>query len=351
MRRIMRMSIAATAAALMLALPACSSEQTTTSDTNSKATSSAESNAEYPITIKHALGETKIEKKPERVATLGWSNHEIPLAFGIMPVGISKVTWGDDNNDGILPWDEEKIKELGGETPVLFDETDAIPFEQVADTKPDVILAAYSGLSQEDYDQLSKIAPVVAYPNKAWTTTTSEIIKLNAIGLGLEDKAPEFQKQVDEAVTAALDKYPNLKDKKVMFSSFGSQDDKSKIGFYTLDDPRAGLLKTIGLGVPKIVEEETPKSDSFWVERSAEQPEAFEDVDVIISYGSNDAATNEKTLKDMQADPLLSKIPAIRDGHVAFLGEGPVAAAAGGSPAGLIWGADKYFEIVSKAAG
>lgn len=351
MRRLMRMSIAATAAALMLALPACSSEQTTTSGTSSEAASSAESNAEYPITIKHALGETKIEKKPERIATLGWCNHEIPLAFGVMPVGMSTLKWADDDHDGILPWDEEKIKELGGETPVLFDdEADSIPFEQVADTKPDVILAAYSGLTQEDYDKLSKIAPVVAYPNKAWATSTSDIIKLNAIGMGMEDKAAEFQKKVDDSVAAALDKYPNLKDKKFLFAIYGSQD-KSKIGFYTLDDPRAGLLKTIGLGVPKIVEEETPKSDSFWVELSAEQPELFEDVDVIISYGSNDAATNEKTLKDMQADPLLSKIPAIRDGHVAFLGEGPVAAAAGGSPAGLIWGVDKYFEIVSKAAG
>ncbi len=28
----------------------------------------------------------------------------------------------------------------------------------------EVILASYSGLTQEDYDTLSKIAPVVAYP-------------------------------------------------------------------------------------------------------------------------------------------------------------------------------------------
>ncbi|MDO5076660.1 iron-siderophore ABC transporter substrate-binding protein [Corynebacterium sp.] len=350
MRRTVRLSLAATAATLLLALPACSTEQPTTASQSSGAASSADSNAQFPITIKHALGETTIKQKPERVATVGWSNHEVPLAFGVVPVGISKVTWGDDNGDGILPWDEERIKELGGETPVLFDETDAIPFEQIADTKPDVILAAYSGLSQEDYDQLSKIAPVVAYPNKPWTTTTSELISLNATGLGMQDKAEEFQQEVDAAVTAAFEKHPNLKGKKVLFSSFGSQNDKSKVGFYTLEDPRAGVLKTIGFGVPKIVEEETPKAENFWVERSAEEPEAFEDVDIIISYGSNDAATNEQTLKELQADPLLSKIPAIRDGHVAFLGEGPVAAAAGGSPAGLIWGADKYFEIVSKAA-
>ena len=47
---------------------------------------------------------------------------------------------------------------------MLFDETDGIDFEAVADTEPDVILAGYSGLTQEDYDTLSEIAPVVAYP-------------------------------------------------------------------------------------------------------------------------------------------------------------------------------------------
>ena len=47
---------------------------------------------------------------------------------------------------------------------MLFDETDGIDFEAVADTQPDVILASYSGLTQEEYDTLSKIAPVVAYP-------------------------------------------------------------------------------------------------------------------------------------------------------------------------------------------
>src|SRR3712207_8900168 len=55
-------------------------------------------------------------------------------------------------------------------SPVLFDETDGLDFEAVADTDPDVILAGYSGLTQEDYDTLSDIAPVVAYPEAAWAT-------------------------------------------------------------------------------------------------------------------------------------------------------------------------------------
>ncbi len=39
-------------------------------------------------------------------------------------------------------------------------------FEDVAPTKPDAIPAAYSGITEEDYSQLSEITPTVAYPEK-----------------------------------------------------------------------------------------------------------------------------------------------------------------------------------------
>ena len=80
----------------------------------------------YPIVIKHAFGTTTIAKKPERVAAVAWANHEVPLALGIVPVGFAAANFGDDDGDGLLPWVAEKLKELGGEKPVLFDEGDGI---------------------------------------------------------------------------------------------------------------------------------------------------------------------------------------------------------------------------------
>ncbi|MDR1065426.1 MAG: iron-siderophore ABC transporter substrate-binding protein, partial [Oscillospiraceae bacterium] len=44
---------------------------------------------EYPIIISHAFGETVIEKKPERIATISWANQDTPLALGVVPVGFS----------------------------------------------------------------------------------------------------------------------------------------------------------------------------------------------------------------------------------------------------------------------
>lgn len=94
------------AATLTVSLAACSQDSSETSSNSSSAASSQSSdvsNEAFPVTIEHAFGETTIESKPERIATVGWSNHEVPLALGVTPVGFEKVTWGDDDNNGILP--------------------------------------------------------------------------------------------------------------------------------------------------------------------------------------------------------------------------------------------------------
>lgn len=347
---------------LSLALTGCSSTDSATtggSDSQSapNAQSSSDSAAAFPpVTVQHAFGETTIEAAPpQRVATVGWGgNHEVPLALGIAPVGMSKVTWGgDDDGNGILPWVEDKLTELGAETPVLFDETDGIPYEQVAETKPDVILASYSGLTQEDYDTLSKIAPVVAYPpTQPWTTSMEDMVTMNAKALGKEDEGKELLAALDKEVSSTLDSYPpDLKDKKVLFTSFGGASDPSKVGFYTTEDPRMGFLANHGLAVPQVVKDNTEGADSFWVEVSAEQPELFEDVDLFVSYSQGSAEADAQALKDMQKDPLLSKIPpAIKNGHVAWLPEGPLGAASNESPLSIPATIDDYFSLLNDAA-
>ena len=61
---------------------------------------------QFPVTIDHVYGSTTIDARPERVATVAWANHEVPLALGVVPVGMSKATWGDDDDNGVLPWVE-----------------------------------------------------------------------------------------------------------------------------------------------------------------------------------------------------------------------------------------------------
>lgn len=333
-----RLLALAAAAALAVGLAGCASAADDSSDDSNASTGS--SGESFPVTVEHAFGETVIDAKPERVATVAWANHEVPLALGIVPVGMSKATWGDDDNDGILPWVEEKLDELGGEPPVLFDETDGIDYEAVADTAPDVILAAYSGLTQEEYDTLSKIAPVVAYPEVAWGTSVEDMIEMNSEALGFEKEGDALIEQLDADAEAALAQHPELKDAKVLFGYF-DMSDLSKIGYYTAADTRPGYLHELGLPLPQIVED-SADSDQFYLEVSAEEAQRFDDVDLFVTYG------DDSTVATLQADPLLSKIPAIAEGRIAILPDAtPIAASANPSPLSIPWGLNDYFDILA----
>lgn len=301
----------------------------------------------FPVTIEHAYGETTIRAKPERIATVAWANHEVPLALGVVPVGMSKATWGDDDGDGVLPWVEDALDELGADTPVLFDETDGIDFEAVADTDPDVILAAYSGLTQEDYDTLSKIAPVVAYPEVAWGTSYEDMIRLDSAAIGLAAEGDQLIEDLHAEVETALAAHPDLATSHVLFS-FLDPADFSEVGFYTSHDTRPGFLTSLGLPLPAVVEEESAGTEAFYLAISAEEADRFDDVDVFVTYGDADGAIVDQ----LQADPLLSKIPAIAQGHVAILENGtPLAASANPSPLSIGWGIDEYFALLAGALG
>ena len=330
-----------TAAAAALLLTGCAAQGAAGSGPDDGA-SGAE--GAFPVTIEHAFGETVIESQPERVATVAWSNQEVPIALGVVPVGMAEVTWGDDDGDGVLPWVEEQLEELGAETPALFDETDGIDFEAVADTQPDVILAAYSGLTQEEYDTLSKIAPVVAYPDVAWGTSYQDMIRLNSSALGLADEGDVLIEKLQDEVDAALAQHPELADSTVLFS-YIDPSDFSQIGFYTSLDTRPGFLESLGLPVPTVVAEESD-GELFYTSVSSEQADRFADVDVFVTYGDADGSIVEQ----LQADPLLSQIPAIAEGRIAILEEStPLAASANPSPLSIGWGIDPYFALLAGA--
>lgn len=335
-RSLVRKSMALAAAALVMASCGSASDD---------ASSEPEGDSVFPVSVEHAYGTTTITEKPERIATVAWANHEVPIALGIIPVGMAKVTWGDDDDNGVLPWVEDALAELDAETPVLFDETDGIDFEAVADTEPDVILAAYSGITQEDYDLLSKIAPVIAYPDVAWGTSVQDMIRLNAAALGLADEGDQLIADLETEVADALKRYPALEGKKILFS-YIDPTDLSQVGFYTSHDTRPGFLMGMGFPQPVVVEEESAATTDFYVTVSSELSDRFDDVDIFVTYGEADGAI----IDQMQGDLLLSKIPAVSNGSIAILQNStPLAASANPSPLSIGWGVDEYFELLSSA--
>lgn len=299
--------------------------------------------AGFPLEISHALGQTTVPEKPQRVATVAWANHEVPLALGIVPVGMAAANFGDDDGDGLLPWVSERLKSLGADAPVLFDEGDGIDFEAVAGTAPDVILAAYSGLSQSDYDTLSQIAPVIAYPQAPWSTDWRETIRFDSAGMGMAPDGEALIADIEQKIAAEVAKHPELKGKRAMFVTHLDATDLSIVNFYTTQDTRVRFFADLGLSMPKSVIQAST-TGSFAGSISAEQIDLFDDVDILVTYG------DQALIEAMKANPLLSHMPAVKHDAIVTLGRDPVGTAANPTPLSITWVLPAYVEKLADAA-
>ncbi|MFC4679805.1 iron-siderophore ABC transporter substrate-binding protein [Exiguobacterium aestuarii] len=338
LKKWLHMFIFASAFALILA--GCGSEEAENASTNEETEEAAEG---YPIMIKHAFGETVIEEKPERVATISWGNHDVALALDVVPVGFSAANYGVQDDSGMLPWTAEKLEALGEENPNIYQDTDGLDFEAIADSNPDVILAAYSGITQEDYDTLSQIAPVVAYQETPWVTSWQDMVRYDSLAMGLGEEGEQLIKDTEKLITDKATAVPEIAGKKAAFVSM-SAEDLSKYYIYTTGDPRGAFIEELGMEYPQNILDEAEKADSFYLELSKENADILNDVDIFVTYG------NEDTLKALQADPLYGKVPAIERGSVVLIEDNtPLAAAGTPTPLSIEYTIDEYVSRVSDA--
>ncbi|MBP1755553.1 MAG: hypothetical protein H6Q59_1951 [Firmicutes bacterium] len=327
--------------------PDSASQTPVQEETVSEETSDKEAEAgitQYPIIIKHAFGETVIEKKPERIASISWGNQDVPLALGVIPVGVSKANYGVSDDSGLLPWTSEGFKALGVDTPVLFNDTDGLDYEAISNANPDVILAAYSGITQDEYNLLSEIAPVIAYPTLAWQTYWRDQITLDATGMGMQAEGELLVTQLEQLIEEKTSDYPQLSGKKAAFFYFNPSD-LGKFYIYLPADPRAAYLTDLGMEFPESVLSLAEGSGSFALELSAENVDQLKDVDIMIAYG------DASLLEALQTDALLSTVPAIQRGSVALITDGtPLAASCTPSALSIQATIDDYLKLLGEAA-
>lgn len=311
--------------------------------TTGEAASDEASDNIFPLTINHGLGETVIESQPENVVAIAWGNPDVPLALGVIPVGISEANFGPRDENGLLAWTAKAFEDAGVE-PNVFDDTDGWDYEAISDCNPDVILAAYSGLSQEEYDRLSEIAPVVAYPEIAWTTTWQEETINDAIALGLEEEGRALVEETQELINDKLSEYPALDGKRVAFFWL-SEDDLGTFYIYTNNDPRAAFLSDLGFVMPDSIKSLITNDQDFSITVSAENADLLNDVDIIITYGT------ESLVEAMKADGRFANIPAVANEAFVLLDSNDVLAAAS-TPTVLSipYAIDDYLKALNDAA-
>jgi iron complex transport system substrate-binding protein len=146
-------------ASLLLVSSPAAAQTPEPSGAASLAEATEEASSAFPLTIEHKYGSTTIESVPERIVTVGLLEQDPLLALGVTPVGTTE--WFGGYPGSVWPWAQPL---LGDTLPESVGDATAVDAERVAALDPDVILALYSGLTQEQYDQLSGIAPTVAQP-------------------------------------------------------------------------------------------------------------------------------------------------------------------------------------------
>ena len=297
----------------------------------------------FPVTIEHVYGETVIPAEPQRIVTWGWSNEDAVIALGVIPVGMPFQAYGGGDN-GIHEWVEEALAEAGAETPVILDATyasGAPPIEQIAVLEPDLIIAAYSGISQDQYDLLSGIAPTIAYSGAPWSASWQDLTRVVGKALGKQAEAEALVAETTAWVEAEFAKYPVLSE--VTFASANDYD--GALAVYAPLDSRMKFLTDFGMVMNPSVAALSPGDDGFYYSLSYELFDQLE-ADIFITYYEEQSA-----LDAWLATPQAQSYPPIANGGLAALvGTENVAAVSPPSILSLRWGLPAYLDVLAEAA-
>ena len=259
----------------------------------------------FPVTIEHKFGSTSIEAEPQRVVTIGYSEQDPVLALGVMPVAVRD--WFGDQPDAVWPWAQD---ELGDATPeVLKMPFGELNFETIAALNPDLLIATHSGITAEEYQTLSQIAPVLAQPAEYpdFGVPWQEQTRLIGRALGRQARADELVADVEAQIADARAANPAFEGATVAWSSLAEEAQFWAVGPNT---PPMRFLSDLGFQYPAALAELVGDLDSAQI--STERFDLL-DVDVLIMR----AETTEER-DTVESNPLYSRLGVARDGRTLF---------------------------------
>ncbi|RKT86264.1 iron complex transport system substrate-binding protein [Saccharopolyspora antimicrobica] len=257
----------------------------------------------FPTSIPNRYGTAEIKAAPQRVVSLGITDHDVLLPLGVVPVGLTK--WGPWES-GVGPWVEPMLR---GEKPKIFgSEVDA---EGVIALAPDVMLALQSALTQEQYNRLTSFNPVVAQPPEAIDYGVNWRVQAETIGraLGKQDEVTKLVADTQARIDRTREANPLFQGKTHVTVR---TDSAGTYAAYTKQDARTALLEQLGLRLSPAIEG-LDSGGKFNVKISKEQVSLL-DADVVIVTTAK--ATDVEAVRN---DPLLNNLPAAKRGSLILL--------------------------------
>lgn len=255
--------------------------------------------------VEHRHGTTTVPADPLRVVTIGFTDQDYVLALGVVPVGVRD--WFGDQPNAVWPWGQEL---LGDAEPLALERE--LNYEAIAALDPDVIIAVYAGLTDEEYELLDAIAPTVTQPPDvadyeiSWQEQT---LHTGAI-LGREEEAAALVADLTAKVDRARADHPEFEGADYAFAS-------AVDGEHVLYGPTAAastFLVSLGFEVPAdIVELTSNDNHSFLFSE-----ERMDVVDRSLTLWSEGEDT--EGIQALLASPVYTDLAVHREGRDLFLG-------------------------------
>lgn len=304
--------------------------------TGSGNSTSASSSAGEEYTIKHNFGETTFKAVPQKIAIVQyWQNPDAVLALGVVPVAAPIVAWGGNENQS-TPWFDAKLAELGGTQPVRYDETDGPNYEELAKIEPDAIFCPYGDMSQEIYDKLSGIAPVVPAPEGvgSWAASWQQTVEMAGKMLKKESQAKDLIEATEKKLKEAATKYPNLSGATYLAGAFDTE--QNTFGAYTSQDTRPRFFSLLGMEQAEYVKNNEGDSSAFFINISAEVLDTVE-ADAVWAW-----VNEEADIEKVKSNALFANMPAIKNDAVTFEADKTFGLAlSAASPLSLVWAVEE----------
>ncbi len=204
--------------------------------------------------------------------TFGPTDEDMVLALGLVPVGLTD--WWDNYAAGNpWPWAEPMLADTDYAVIPLDGETH---YEEILALNPDLIIGQYCGMTLEDYERLSQIAPTVAQSGDYddWRTPWQVMSRNIAAALGQPAEGERLIAGVEEAFADVRTAHPEFADMSVLYVERGD-------GTFTIrggNEPRVQVLTNMGLTVPS----QYANLGEFGQEFSDEQMYVLDEADVVV---------------------------------------------------------------------
>lgn len=321
----------ATLAVLIVAtmLAACSGsgqddDETTDESSTTDATESTDAEeGAFPATVEHRHGETVVEAMPERIVTVGYSDQDAVLAFGVTPIAVTD--WYGEYEFATWEWAQD---ELGDAEPEVLNQgeftgTADYDLERLRVLEPDLIIGLYTDMDADQYADLTDIAPTIApsgeYPE--YGMPWQEATRMVGAALGQPERAEELIEEVDAQVAAAAEEHPEFAGQEgVVAEAF----EAGSTFVRSATDPRTKLLEGLGFVLPDDLAELAGDADGAAV--SDEEMDLLDRDLIVWNVGHDDTLRAQ-----IEAKPLYETLEVVKAGRSVFV-EDPIVSGA------LTWG-------------